>query len=235
MKMIVSDYDRTFDISEESIAKNVSYVTKFMEKNLFAFATGRSYDSFNNVKEKYNLKFNYLIINHGATILKGNEILFNLNIDNDIKNEIIKILDIDESTICYGCDRIYNTDSLDGNLTKITIHYKTPDKSKEKFDLLREKYSDTLNVYLVGKQLEGIEIVHKRANKSFAIEFIKEYEYLNYDDIYTIGDSYTDFKMIKDFKGNAIEGAVDTIIKSGEKVYKYVYELIIDVLNSEDK
>ena len=87
MKMIVSDYDNTFYSSEEGVKNNIIAVKEFQKNNIFIIATGRSYFHFKLVKDLYNIPYNYLIINHGATILKDDKIVYNLIISNKIKNE----------------------------------------------------------------------------------------------------------------------------------------------------
>ena len=81
-KILVSDYDQTFYLNDEDIEKNKKSVEEFRKKgNIFVFATGRSYFDFMNKAEQYKLKWDYLIINHGATILdKNNNIISNRSI-----------------------------------------------------------------------------------------------------------------------------------------------------------
>ena len=62
--MLVSDYDNTFHIKDEDMEKNIKKANEFMKNNVFVIATGRSYDSYNNAKEKFNIKTNYIILNH---------------------------------------------------------------------------------------------------------------------------------------------------------------------------
>ena len=93
-KILVSDYDQTFYLNDEDIEKNKKSVENFRkQENIFIFATGRSYFDFMNKAEQYKLKWDYLIINHGATILdKNNNIISNYTIDNDVIKNIKKDL-----------------------------------------------------------------------------------------------------------------------------------------------
>ena len=73
-KLLVSDYDQTFYINDEDIEKNKIAVNEFRKKgNIFVIATGRSYADFMKKKNQYNIEYDYLIINHGATILDKKE------------------------------------------------------------------------------------------------------------------------------------------------------------------
>ncbi len=67
-KILVSDYDGTFYINEDDIKNNIKKVKEFRNKNnIFVIATGRSYYDFEKKLDKYPFKYDYLILNHGAT------------------------------------------------------------------------------------------------------------------------------------------------------------------------
>lgn len=69
-KILVSDYDRTFYLNKEGIKKNIETVEKFRKNgNLFVIATGRSFLDFKRKQYKYHFDYDYVILNHGATIL----------------------------------------------------------------------------------------------------------------------------------------------------------------------
>ena len=75
-KVLISDYDQTFYLNDEDIEKNKIYVEKFRkEGNIFVLATGRSYYDMQRKIEQYNIKYDYLIINHGASILDENDLI----------------------------------------------------------------------------------------------------------------------------------------------------------------
>lgn len=76
-KILVSDYDQTFYLNDEDIEINKKAVAKFRkEGNIFIIATGRSYFDFHNKVDMYNFEYDYVIINHGATILDKNDNVF---------------------------------------------------------------------------------------------------------------------------------------------------------------
>ena len=103
-KMLVSDYDQTFYLNDEDIEKNKQAVAKFRKAgNIFVIATGRSYLDFFNKLEIYNFEYDYLIINHGATILDAdNNILANFPMNNEIisKQTYGKIAYANYNNIC---------------------------------------------------------------------------------------------------------------------------------------
>ena len=233
MKMLVSDYDNTFYLNDEDIKNNVKLVNEFMKNNIFLIATGRSYFHYDIVKNKYNINSNYLIINHGATIIKNDKIIYNIEINNDIKNKLIQELKLDKAVDIFCCSLIENYTSLDNyNLTKIHIKYKTKAIAKEINELIINKYSKYLNCFFVCEN-QAIEIVSKEADKSKAINFIANLESIQTKDIYVIGDSYTDIEMIKKFNGFRMTNCVEELKQITNNEYESVSILIGEILNDK--
>ena len=229
-KILVSDYDQTFYLNDEDIEKNKKSVEEFRKKgNIFVFATGRSYFDFMNKAEQYKLKWDYLIINHGATILdKNNNIISNYTIDNDVIKNIKKDLEI-EKAIKYFCCNLENsrTDFNDKDLTKIYAKYEK-DKAEQINSLINKKYSEFVNCYLVSGN--AVEIISNKTCKSNAIEEIVQIEKVNRENIFTIGDGYSDIEMIKNYNGYCMEKFVQELLKiCNGKIVKSVSELIEEI------
>lgn len=226
-KILVSDYDQTFYLNDEDIEKNKKSVENFRkQENIFIFATGRSYFDFMNKAEQYKLKWDYLIINHGATILdKNNNIISNYTIDNDVIKNIKKDLEI-ENAIKYFCCNLENsrTNFNDKDLTKIYAKYEK-DKAEQINSLINKKYSEFVNCYLVSGN--AVEIISNKTSKSNAIEEIVQIEKVNRENIFTIGDGYSDIEMIKSYNGYCMEESVQELLKiCNGKIVKSVSELI---------
>ena len=229
-KILVSDYDQTFYLNDEDIEKNKKSVEEFRKKgNIFVFATGRSYFDFMNKAEQYKLKWDYLIINHGATILdKNNNIISNYTIDNDVIKNIKKDLEI-EKAIKYFCCNLENsrTDFNDKDLTKIYAKYEK-DKAEQINSLINKKYSEFVNCYLVSGN--AVEIISNKTCKSHAISKIAQIEKITPDRIYTVGDGYSDIEMIKNYNGYCMEKSVQELLKiCNGKIVKSVSELIEEI------
>lgn len=226
-KILVSDYDQTFYLNDEDIEKNKKSVEEFRKKgNTFAFATGRSYFDFMNKAEQYKLKWDYLIINHGATILdKNNNIISNYTIDNDVIKNIKKDLEI-EKAIKYFCCNLENsrTNFNDKDLTKIHAKYEK-NKAEQINSLINKKYAEFVNCYFVSGN--AVEIISNKTCKSNAIEEIVQIEKVNRENIFTIGDGYSDIEMIKNYNGYCMEESVQELLKiCNGKIVKSVSELI---------
>ena len=226
-KILVSDYDQTFYLNDEDIEKNKKSVEEFRKKgNILVFATGRSYFDFMNKAEQYKLKWDYLIINHGATIIdKNNNIISNYTIDNDVIKNIKKDLEI-EKAIKYFCCNLENsrTNFDDKDLTKIYAKYEK-NKAEQINSLINKKYAEFVNCYFVSGN--AVEIISNKTCKSNAIEEITQIEKINKEDIFTIGDGYSDIEMIKNYNGYCMEESVQELLKiCNGKIVKSVSELI---------
>lgn len=230
-KMVVSDYDQTFYINDDDIEKNKIAVNEFRNKgNIFVVATGRSYDDFMKKKKEYNIKYDYLIINHGATILdKDDNIIFNEKITNEILDSLKSDLHIENSERCFCCSMLESrVDFEHRNLTKIHVKYSDLEYSNEIQKKLEEKYSKFLNVYWVSGN--SLEIISKNTNKSKAINLLSEKIKNGQKEIYTIGDSYSDIEMVKDYNGYCMKDSVSELKEIAKKEYSSVSDLINEIM-----
>ena len=204
MKMLVSDYDKTFYLNDFDLKKNIELIKEFRQlNNLFVIATGRSYLDFKNKVNKYNLDYDYVLLNHGATILdKNNNILFNTFIKNTNINELKNKLILEKSIEHFCCSKLESrVDFNYPNLTKIAVRYLpivNISKIKEKI----EKEYPHLNAYLVSTNL--LEIISKEIDKAIAINMLINVLNIKKEEVYTIGDGETDIEMIKQFNGYAM-------------------------------
>lgn len=243
-KILVSDYDNTFYLNDEDLEKNKKAVNVFRKKgNIFVIATGRSYLDIKSKIDKYDLDYDYIIINHGATILgKNQNILYNFTIKDNILSNLKIDLELEKNNIeylnykpekskenTYFCCSGFESrvDFTTKNITKIAVTY------NEKIDVSKinkkiiNKYKE-LNSYHVSKNM--LEIITKEINKSKAIKLLADYYNLNNKSIYTIGDGYNDISMIKDYNGYAMSNSVLELKKVAKKEVQSVSELIDEII-----
>lgn len=230
--MLISDYDDTFYINDNDILENIKLVKQFMENHLFVIATGRGYQSFIDEKNKYSIDFHYLIINHGATILKKDKIIYNKPIDYLTKEMLIKDLKQKEITYLFSCFELEGVDISSKKITKIHARYKSAEDANYIKSILDSKYQDKVNTYLVCHE-EAIEVVSCEVDKSKAIDFIANKEKIQKNDIYTIGNSYNDIEMIEKFKGFAIKNSVIRVKEQAITEYRSVSLLISDIMRGK--
>ena len=211
-KMLISDYDQTLYLNDEDMEKNKVAIKHFREKgNIFVIATGRSYFDFKNKVDLYNFEYDYVIINHGATILdKENNVFTNFSIRNEIIEQLKEDLEIEkaEKTFCCSClDSRVDFNYQD--LTKINVRYNSKEEAMAINKIIIDKYSNFVNSYYVTEN--SIEIISNEINKAKAIDILLKKLDISRDNVYTIGDSYSDIEMIKDFNGYSMVNSVEEL------------------------
>lgn len=234
-KVLVVDYDRTLFINNSDMLNNINSINKFRENgNIFIIATGRTYNSLKKEIDKYNIEYDFLILNHGSLVIKKDKsTLFHYKIDKNILFDITNYLSkYKPKSVMYS---YYTEDTNDINnpdISKITIVFQKDVETFKKvmMDIVK-KYNNKLNIYFT--QNYEIEIISKETNKSRAIDLLMKKANFKKENIYTIGDSYTDIDMINDYNGSCMEKSID-ILKNNKNIKKYssVSVLIKDILNS---
>ncbi len=235
-KMIVTDYDQTFYINDDDIELNKKYVNKFRNLgNIFVIATGRSYTDFNTKLLKYKFNYDYVILNHGATIMDANDnILLNISISNEIISKIKKDLQLEKSLNYFCCQKIKNYTNFEcNNLTKINVKYNSKEEALKISQLLNKKYNKYVNAYYVS--FNSVEITASETDKSYAICRIMNKLNINKDNIFTIGDGYSDIKMIKEFNGYCMKKSVKELKEVAKEEVASVSTLLKKVLQVEKK
>lgn len=232
-KIIVSDYDQTFYLNDEDIEKNKIAIKEFREKgNIFVIATGRSFFDFKNKSDLYNIAYDYVIINHGATVLdKNNNITYNFSIKKEIIDELKQDLEIEKSLKTFCCSELESRVDFDyKNLTKIHVKYNDKETAMTINNKINKKYAKYINAYFVTGN--AIEIIAKETDKSFAIELLLKDLEVDKNYVYTIGDGYSDIEMIRNFNGYCMKESVDELKEIAEKEFESVSELVSEVMEN---
>lgn len=190
MKLLVSDYDNTFHIEDCDMDQNLKKVEEFRKDNLFVIATGRSYESYKEEEQLFDIKTDYLIINHGATILKDDVIIYNKAIDNNVKQQLLKDLELDKSDAFYCYKGKDSVNIFEDDITKILIEYKDHDTAVKIRKLIKDKYGEVLQNFHF-TTYNSVEIVSAGVDKSNAISLISKLH--DVEKIYVIGDNHNDY------------------------------------------
>ena len=230
-KILVSDYDDTFYLNDIDIEKNKKWVDNFRKKgNLFIIATGRGYIDFNDALTKYNFNYDYIILNHGTTIIDKNQnILMNYSIDQKIIPQIIAELKPKNRILYFYDDLTENTEYLENkNVSKINLRYDSKDMALKDSKIVNAKYKKYLNAYPV--PINDVEIISNITNKAKAIYFIADKEQIANSNIYTIGNGHNDIEMIKEFNGYSMEKSTDELKKKAIGEVASVSELIKKII-----
>lgn len=226
-KVLASDYDNTFYLNDEDIEINKEAVREFRDAgNLFVIATGRSYMDLQKKVNAYDLVYDYAIIDHGAGIIdnEGNGI-DSVYIENSIALSIKKDLCLENSISNFCCSMFESrVDFKHKNLTKINVKYKTKEEAWQVNEAINKKYGEYVNSYFLTSN--SIEIISNKTNKSHAIEVLANCLDIDKENIYTIGDGYSDMEMIRDFNGYRMENSVKGLKEMTDKSVKNVAELV---------
>lgn len=202
MKLLVSDYDLTFNVLNYEVWFNVKAVDKFMKNgNKFFLNTGRCFESIKEEIDKYHINYDYLGCNDGNLVLnRNNDILFCSNLSINILNEL------------ESWKKDYD---FDINLFKFQdniLEYEIKILPNLRFDLILKTFA--LNNGLCLKKFEIPRIVNgklmkmwvyylydKKVNKASATDLVGKLENIEKCDIFTIGDNLNDYEMIRDYNG----------------------------------
>lgn len=235
-KFLVSDFDGTFYINDENIQINIEKVKEFRNNgNIFAIATGRSFlDSMKDLK-KFNIEYDYLIINHGATLLDKNyQLIRNYPIDNKAKNDIKNEFNIIDDENTFVCKALESRTSINqDDITKIHIRFSSKDEQFKSNNILNTKYKDYIKSYPIMNSYNSIEIISSSTDKSIAINEIAKIENIKSSNIYTVGDSFNDIEMLETFSGFCMANSEEFVKSKIDKKVSSVAE-IIDIIIGEN-
>ena len=231
MFLLASDFDRTFYINNYDFKKNVDALGGFMKDNLFVIVTGRSYQDYMNITKNY-VPVNYLVLNHGATVLKDDKVIRSVCIDNKVKDELKKLFDFDNIEYFATKDKLSRVSIDENDLSKINISMKDNLVAKKAVEYINSHFKDIKAYVLFHKN--QFEIVSSKANKCYALEYIGSIEDIDRNNIYTVGDGYTDIEMVKYYNGYCVNDAVDDLKKVAVSTVGSVSE-IIDFLSIDIK
>ena len=237
-KFLVSDFDGTFYNNGKDISYNIDMVKKFRKRNnLFAIATGRSLYDFTKKLEEFPIEYDYLIINHGATILdEEDNIIKNTPINNEIKENISKELKIKDSESIFVCKGLESRVSInEKEITKIHIRCSSQEEQENLTNILHTQYSEFVKSYLITGIDHCIEIISEKTDKAKAIKEIAQLKKIQENNIYTVGDSYNDIEMLEAFHGFCMGNSEELIKQKIKKQCTSVGKLIEKIMGETNE
>lgn len=231
-KIFVSDYDQTFYRNDYDIRKNIEAVKTLRKKgNLFVIATGRSYLSLKEEIKKFQIPYDYLILCHGAIILKNQKVIKEYTITQKIKNEIAKKLHLSKKKNYIATSSLENCEITTSHITRLHIYFDHLEDALKYQEFIQKKYKDFVNCYFIESN-QAIEIISSETSKEVAISNIQNIE--NCNQVYTIGDGENDICMIEKYHGAIMINAKEELKNKNYKEYKSVSDYIKDVLENEE-
>lgn len=225
MKLLISDYDGTFDnnyFNKKSITKNCEAIDEFIKQgNSFAISTGRCYKSIIEEINKYSIPYSYIICSNGQSIVDnkknivhsstftGENITFMYNlIDYLYGIEDAKFLNVFEEYDTDRCCDIF-----------IRTHKFVPYFKMQNIIQDEIPFSDAVAI------LKSIKI-STISNKKDALKYLVKYLKLNKESVFAIGNASNDLSMLKEFNGFRVPLSSPNMMFSKVPVVKDVKTLV---------
>lgn len=232
MKILVSDFDETFFNEYEETILNVKAVRKFINLgNIFIIATGRNLKNVLTEIKNFDIPFSYLICNDGGKIYNNKlDCLKTIFIPKDLNKVIFELLN-DKSIVSEAFLDSGSSFTTYSDIEAVGIIGRYLDKKTalELLEQIQKRFTD-IHGYLSDN---WINITEKSVNKTNGINYLKEKDNFNNDDIFTIGNGINDINMIESFNGYLINKAKADVIDKGYNRINSVYELIDKLIKEE--
>ncbi len=224
MKLLVSDYDGTFneDNKLSKINKNIDAVKRFMDSgNIFAFATGRNYDSIKKEITKYHIPYNYLICSNGSIVFDNKDrVLFQNTILVDTVKKTLRYLNKLGFVKSLELRDAYGRSTSDyNNVCEIVCTLKF--KNSLDARMVREEIA-----FLNSFSFMNVIMFKEELDKKDGIYVVSGIEEIGKEDIYTIGDASNDRGMLEEFNGFKMPYSYPEIMFSEARIVRSVKSLV---------
>ena len=232
-KILISDYDGTFYQNDIDIKKNIDKVNEFRTlDNLFVLATGRSYVDLKQKIDKYEIPYDYLILNHGALLLSKDLVIIKVfTLDKELVDSILEYAnnkDIYDVILISAFDKNVKDTS---NIVKIMLKLYSYDKALEVKNYIDKSYTNIKSYFISEDNHYLVEVVSNKASKSLMIDKILDKEGIVKKNVYTIGDGINDIEMIRDYNGYRVRNSCKELVSVTDRVIDNVSDLISRIPN----
>ena len=228
-KILISDYDGTFYQNDRDIKKNIDKVNEFRTlDNLFVLATGRSYVDLKQKIDKYEIPYDYLILNHGALLLsKDLEIIKVFTLDKELVDSILEYANNDKDIYDVILISAFDKNVKDtSNIVKIMLKLYNYDKALEVKNYIDKSYTNIRSYLVSDGEHYLFEVVSSKASKSLMIDKILDKEEIVKKNVYIIGDGINDIDMIRDYNGYRVRNSCKELVSVTDSVIDSVSDLI---------
>lgn len=207
----ISDIDGTIYRNRSITTDELLFLKKIQQKYELVFATGRNYYMFKNVVDKYNLKYNYCILNNGALIFdQDNILLLNLNFKTEkIIDYILELLSNIEGnasiTFSYLMDNYYYENLSKKDLDKIiyipeSVNSISLELSSVEDNLVLTKiFNQNVENESLTCSINGrfIDVSPKESRKDKSIVFLANLKNKDIKSSIIVGDDLNDLEMLE--------------------------------------
>ena len=199
MKLLATDYDGTLYTDRSNLILNMKAINNFMSNgNKFAIITGRCYTSIKKEIEHYNIKYDYLACNNGLIVFDNKDNIINssilsledLNILYDIATNFPGVKDIE----LYS---FYDSTYSFRDVLEVYIKFKNINYAKE-----YKKYIESILPNISCYNSLNKLFISNNITKADAVAFIQQFNNINHNNIYTVGDNTNDLEMLEQYNGH---------------------------------
>ena len=253
MKIIASDYDGTLRRHRGIEQKDRDAIKEWRNNgNLFGIVTGRDQPFIKSVTDEDNLEVDFLIIYNGADIyeFKGKQ----ANLIKRMPGQTGRLYELlplilrksGDWADFVTPDRSYYVTYKDepassksswvknealkdiNEFIQIYSLYKTEEEALEIARRLNDGFNDAVSPLVNGSWLN---VAPSGVTKASGVWEYAKLKSVGKEDIFTIGDSYNDLAMIKEFNGFTVDNGAEALKKAARAVYSGVWELIYNFNN----
>ena len=197
MQILVSDYDGTLNpfYFKPLFSKNIKGIKEYRaNNNLFVISTARKPKQIIKELKWFSIPYDYLICSNGKIILDNNGDIIYTNII--YEHEIRELLST--INILFGIKSLNYLD-IYGNITNQAAYKILIEKNNLK---KLKKISNLISGIKVNAFFKKISISHYSDKRKGLIALLKELKIeIDSKNIYSIGNSLNDIKMLKSFNG----------------------------------
>ncbi len=229
--ILVSDFDKTLypHGNDDLFRENLRAVQQFREdpEHKFILATGRSLSSILRVFPDYREYMDYIILDNGAVCYdaRKGETAAEYTLAKKTAEKIVALIREAgaKGTFVYYSDLVEH-ENLENDCTKIRFWTDSDQKARKIVDQINLEFATAARAYLAQGVVPSslawiddleyssfVDIAPIMAGKENMIRKLKEEFYPEETRIVTVGDSWNDVDMLKDFEGYAMAEADEDV------------------------
>lgn len=240
-------------LNKNQIKRNIRSVMEFRkEGNIFGIATGRDFNHIKRFCEKNNLTCDFIIANNGAQVIDNNKEIYSNYMDSQKVKSVLEyikkqqylfwavstknglIIDINNINIIKNIKLTYISKLFTNYSYLVNRNNKSINDiyqiivmlPKKNINIimnnLKKNLPDDFKAIYNDHQL--ISIVNKECNKAKGISIIVNKYGLSRKNVFTVGDYYNDFEMIKEYNGYCIKSSPNSIKKISHDIVGNIEE-----------